>query len=758
MSMMHIRRIAPSAALNKAMKDAQEIAKAYGNLQFGANHLIYALADKNENFNEIMEALAPGSVEVFMEQMEQNVLEAGKFSVVMTAEDPNIEMDAKLNEAISNCVPRVGLSNKSQIDIVDVLDEVFEDTTLEAGYYLQEADIETEDLLRELQKYPEFGELAPKVSENPFSDISGMTSGKPTDWKEFCGNLSEEVKTNPVPFVGRGDVLDRTMQILSRKTKNNPVHIGAPGVGKTAITKELASMINSGDVPENLQGATVWSLEMGKVVAGTRYRGDFEERMTAILDGISKEKNPILYIDEIHMLVGAGSGSDSAMDASNILKPYLTKGNIKFIGATTDEEYKKYFEKDKALMRRFQSIQVKEPTIDEAIQILDGVKGFYEDFHHVTYTKEAISSACELSAKYITERFLPDKAIDVLDEAGAYATMEKYRHGTTIPVVDKDIIEKVMTSMANVPLESVTTSETTKLLNLADDLKKVVFGQEAAIDSLVDAIKLSKVGLMDENKPIGSFLFVGPTGVGKTEIAKQLSNNLSIPLLRFDMSEYSEKHSVSKFIGSPAGYVGYEDGGLLVESIRKNPHSVLLLDEIEKAHPVIFDSLLQIMDNATLSDNKGRKADFRNVIIIMTSNAGARKVGRSTVAFGGKTIDNTAIDEAVKNTFSPEFRNRITKTIVFNDITNTIAEMIVEKNLKLLAQKLIQKQYNISWTKATIQYIVENGVGKEYGAREIARIIDSEIKPLFVEKLLTTTPTTVEDVKIDRTSKEFVLV
>lgn len=750
--MAMIKRIELSSALQEEITKAGKFAEKQKHASFGGDHLIYSLTD-NAHFAETMEDLAPGSVDAYREEIFD-----GLFNTGYPVSRGPIRMEEGLNEAIRLSLERVAfMGTKSKVDISDLLAILFENPEFPSGYYLQEVGIDSSELLKALEKYSEFGEVT-EFDESVLSagPMGGMSPKGAINWKDYCENLSEKVKENPIPFVGRGDVLDRTMQILSRKTKNNPVHIGAPGVGKTAITEELAAMINDGNVPELLKDSTVWSLEMGKVIAGTRFRGDFEERLTAILDGISKEKNPILYIDEIHMIVGAGAG-DSAMDASNILKPYLTKGEIKFIGATTDEEYKKYFEKDKALMRRFQSIQVVEPTIDEAIKILDGVKEFYENFHHVVYTDEAITLACELSAKYIKERYLPDKAIDVLDEAGAYATMEKYRTGSSITEVGKEVIEKVMSSIANVPMESVSTSETTKLMNLDKDLNKVVFGQESAITNLVAAIKLSKSGLMEDNKPIGSFLFVGPTGVGKTEIAKQLSYALAVPLIRFDMSEYSEKHSVSKLIGAPSGYVGYEEGGLLVEKIRKNPYSVLLLDEIEKAHPVIFDSLLQVMDNAELTDNKGRKADFRNVVIIMTSNAGARNVGKKSCSFGGKEVSNEAIDEAVKATFSPEFRNRLTKTIVFNDISTDIAEMIVEKKLKALAEKLLLKKYKVSWSKNTVQYIIDNGVGKEYGAREIARIIDSEIKPLFVDKLLTTTLTRTKKVEIDRTPTEFVL-
>lgn len=750
-----MKKIKFSNLLEETLDNAAKFAIKRGHCYLTGNHMIYALTKHNKIFQEIMENLAPNSVEDYQESIMDGLFDDG------CAEGTFTGPDKKLKEAFDVIVKALAMIPEDEIQVIDVLDVLFQSEDFESGFYLNEVGIDYTELLQELSKHEEFGEWL-HVTEDDFTEesMNPFMGGMPqkVNWKDYVENLSETVEENPIPFVGRGDVLDKTMQILCRKTKNNPVHIGAPGVGKTAITKELAAMINEGNVPELLQGATVYSLELGKLIAGTRFRGDFEERLNAVLEGVSKEENPILYIDEIHMIVGAGASGDSAMDASNIIKPYLTKGKIKFIGATTDEEYKKYFEKDKALMRRFRSISVKEPSVSESIQILDGIKNFYEEFHQVVYTKEAITVACELSAKYIKERYLPDKAIDLLDEAGAFATMEKYRKGKTVVKITDKIVEEVISRNTGIPMENVSKTENDKVMSLDKDLKKVIFGQDTAIDNLVAAIKLSKAGLMDDDKPIGSFLFVGPTGVGKTEVAKQVANLLSIPLIRFDMSEYSEKHTVSKLIGSPAGYVGHEDGGLLVEEIRKNPYSVLLLDEIEKAHPVIFDTLLQVMDNATLSDSKGRKADFRNVIIIMTSNAGARDVGKKTLGFNSTTVNNTAIDNAVKTTFSPEFRNRLTKTIVFNDVTEDIAKLIVEKNLKLLADKLLTKKYQISWDANTVEYIIKHGVGKEYGAREIARIVNSEIKPLFVEKLLTEVPKRMKKLKIQRDENNFSLV
>lgn len=738
-----------STHLIRLMGMAAKFAMKEGHASFGGDHLLYCLVESDEMVRQVMEDLSPSSSESYLDEVMDGLFEDGYPKGHIT--DPNDMLpDHMLEEAMGIAGGKTVMAHGDELDTAMVFHELFMKEEFASGYFLSVVGIDPMELLRLLQSVlPGFG----KVIDSPMEE-----DASPDGWKKYCENLSEEVAEHPIPFVGREDVLEETMQVLSRKTKNNPVHIGAPGVGKTAIAKELAAMINAGDVPEDLKGSTVWSLEMGRVVAGTQFRGQFEQRMTNILDGLSQEEKPILYIDEIHMIVGAGASNESAMDASNILKPYLTKGHIKFIGATTDEEYKKYFEKDKALMRRFKSISVKEPSIADSIQILEGIKGFYEEFHEVCYTTKACESAVELSSKYIQERYLPDKAIDLLDEAGAYATMQGFKTGTKPTVIDEEIIETVISRMTGIPLESLSTTEVDKLMELDTELKKVVFGQDSAIDALVDSIKLSKAGLLEDNKPIGSFLFVGPTGVGKTEIAKQLARIMSVPFIRFDMSEYSEKHSVSKLIGSPAGYVGYDDGGLLVEQIRKNPYAVLLLDEIEKAHPVIFDSLLQVMDNATLTDNKGRKADFRNVILIMTSNAGAREVGRAKLGFGGGTVTDTAITEAVNRTFSPEFRNRLSKTIVFNDITEEIGKLIAEKAMKALYEKLDSKNWELSWDDDTIKYIVDHGLGREYGAREIARIVDQEIKPLFVERLLKEHPKVKTKVDVIRKDEKFEIV
>ena len=524
------------------------------------------------------------------------------------------------------------------------------------------------------------------------------------------------------------------MQVLCRRQKNNPLHVGEPGVGKTAITYGLAARINEGRVPEKLKNARIYGIDLGSMLAGTQFRGDFEKRLKAVMEELKEEENPILYIDEIHNLVGAGAVNGGSMDASNLLKPYLTDGKLKFIGATTYEEYKKYFSKDKSLVRRFQNIDIKEPTVEETVEILNGLKPYYEKFHHVRYQKGTMEHAASLSEQYINERYLPDKAIDLIDEAGAY--LELHPKNKKIQVVDKKLVEEVLAKICRIPKQTVETEERQKLARLERELKGRVFGQEAAVDQLTNAIKLSKAGLSEENKPVGSLLFVGPTGVGKTELAKSVAEVLGIRLVRFDMSEYAEKHTVAKLIGSPAGYVGYEEGGLLTEAIRKNPHCVLLLDEIEKAHSDIYNILLQIMDYATLTDNQGRKADFRSVILIMTSNAGAEKADRASIGFGGRQLNEEGITDEVKRVFRPEFRNRLDRIIIFRPLDAAMADRIVGKEFGNLARKAAEKNVELTLSRACRKYLAAKGVSREYGAREIKRIIGQEIKPLLVDEML----------------------
>lgn len=557
--------------------------------------------------------------------------------------------------------------------------------------------------------------------------------GKSGRWRRYVTCLNENLE-GVNPLIGREDELERTMQILCRKEKNNPLHIGEPGVGKTAIVYGLARLLEEGKVPDPLKGAVIFTLDLGTLLAGTQYRGDFEKRFREIMDGVMKEEKPILYIDEIHNIVGAGAVNGGSFDVSNMLKPYLAAGEIRFIGATTYEEYKKHFEKSKSLVRRFQNVEIKEPSEEDTVKILEGLKKHYEAYHGVKYGKGVLEYAVKMSARYINERYLPDKAIDLIDEAGAYRRLHPQEQKTQ--TVGKGLIDEILSKTCQIPRQVVESDEVKKLATLNRRISTHVFGQDEAVGQVVNAVKFSRAGLLEAGKPLASLLFVGPTGVGKTEIAKTLAQELGIRLIRYDMSEYEEKHAVAKLIGAPAGYVGYEEGGLLTEEIRKNPHAVLLLDEIEKAHPDIYNILLQVMDYATLTDNQGRKADFRNIILIMTSNAGASQIGKSQIGFGERTVKSDIIMEEVKKTFQPEFRNRLNRIVVFNPMDDRMAAAIVDKKLRELGRMLDGKKVRFTVTDAAKNLLKEKGISQEYGAREIERVIGSEIKPLLVDEIL----------------------
>lgn len=632
-------------------------------------------------------------------------------------------------------------SGKEQIELDHLLSGIMGLPESYGVYYILEQGVTLRDLLFELCHAQDDDSTQLEKPSDEEEEQEEQTTSEEKDIEsiaKYVTNLNKVVAASNEPLIGREEILKRTIQVLCRKNKNNPIHIGEPGVGKTAITMGIAQLLNEGKVPKVLEGAQIFSLDLGATLAGTQYRGDFEKRLKKILDILKKQYKPIVYIDEIHNIVGAGSLGAGSLDASNLLKPYLTEGSIKFIGATTFEEYKKYVEKDKGLVRRFQAIEVIEPSIEEAITILRGLKSSYEAYHGVTYTDEAIRGAVQLSQQYMNDRFLPDKAIDLLDEAGAYYTV--YDSGSKNrkkkPIIDLSIIEQTLSKICHIPQQKIEKNEVQVLGQLEQNLKKQVFGQDKAIEQVVMSIKLSRAGLSEMNKPIASLLFVGPTGVGKTEIAKCLANELGIKLIRFDMSEYTEKHTASKLIGSPPGYIGYEEGGLLTDAIRKSPYCVLLLDEIEKAHQDIYNILLQVMDYATLTDNKGRKADFRNVILIMTSNAGASRIGKNLVGFGERKIQGEAINDEVKKVFSPEFRNRLSSIIAFNHITEDMALLIVRKELSKLKKVAKEKGIKLSFNQKCIEYIVTKGISAEYGAREISRLIESKIKPLLAQEIL----------------------
>ena len=553
------------------------------------------------------------------------------------------------------------------------------------------------------------------------------------DWRKFVTCLSDETG-NHSPVIGREDEINITLQTLCRRDKKNPLHIGEPGVGKTAIVYKLTDRINTGDVPDCLKKCKVYKVDAGALVAGTRYRGDLEKRIKIIMEGLENEENAILYLDEIHNIMGAGKTSDGALGVSELIKPYLDKGNIRIIGSTTYEDFKKSMGRDKALMRRFKEIDIKEPSVDEAILILKGLKKVYEKFHGVYYTDKAIEMAVTGSKKYITNKFLPDKAIDLIDEAGAYRVMHRLEQKRQ--TVGDDVISQLILKTCKIDTKVMTDTENSVVSTLYDRISSRIFGQDKAVKQVVEAVEISKAGLGDENKPMASMLFVGPTGVGKTELAKVLAEEMNISLVRFDMSEYTEKHSVAKFIGSPAGYVGYEDGGLLTDAIKKSPNCVLLLDEIEKAHQDIYNILLQVMDYGTLTDNRGSKADFKNVILIMTSNAGAQYAAQASVGFAGNVTTGEAMMKEVKKTFKPEFINRLSCVTMFGDMTREMAVMIMDMKLNVLSQKLSARNVTMVLDEAARTFLLNKGYSEKYGAREMERTISRELKPMLTREIL----------------------
>ena len=578
------------------------------------------------------------------------------------------------------------------------------------------------------------GIMSDEMDDEYDDDYDEEERNMPDDWHQLVTCISRKVDEHN-PLIGREQELDRTIQVLCRAEKNNPLHIGEPGVGKTALVYGLAKLINEDKVPDRLKGARIYSMDIGQMLAGAQYRGDFEKRIKLVMAGAANEGNVIIYIDEIHNIIGAGRGSDGSLDASNMLKQYLEAGDIRFIGSTTYEEYNRYMSKSKSITRRFQQIDIKEPSEEETIKILEGLQYKYNKYHGVTYRKDALEYAVRASAKYISNRCLPDKAIDLIDEAGAYLEVHpvEYRQRS---YVTQAIIQQILTKVCKIDAAAIKDENNDSLATLRQRILDKIYGQDKAVDKVVEAVMMAKAGLVDDDKPMASLLFVGPTGVGKTEVAKQLAKELGIELVRFDMSEYTEKHTVAKLIGSPAGYVGYEDGGLLTDAIRKTPNCVLLLDEIEKAHSDIYNILLQVMDYARLTDNKGQKADFRNVILIMTSNAGAQYASQANVGFNSNVSRGEAMLTQVKKTFKPEFINRLSDTVVFNDMDKHMAELILVKKLRQLDAKLATKGVSITLTDAAREKILEWGFTKEYGAREMDRVIGNRLKPILMKALL----------------------
>ena len=614
-------------------------------------------------------------------------------------------------------------SNLKAVDIIHMISGLLQLKECWATYILRESidNNEAEFMSQLISGY--------EVKDAPNSPT--QTTGK-AQWKQLVTCMSD-LYSRHNPLIGRESELSRTIQVLCRRDKNNPLHVGEPGVGKTALVWGLVRLIEEQRVPQRLAGSKVYQIEMGTLLAGAQYRGDFEQRIKQVMDGIAQEEeNPIVYIDEIHTLVGAGSTSGDALDASNMLKPYLEAGQIRFIGSTTYEEYNRYFARSKGLLRRFQQIDIAEPTVEEAIHILQQLKPLYEQYHGTTYTDEAIRFAVEASAKHIRDRYLPDKAIDLIDEAGAAMELTQESH----PIGKKEIADVLSKTCKVDALAVAEDTDYERLESLSDRMLSQIYGQDEAIRRVVEAVQLSCAGLLDENKPLASLLFVGPTGVGKTEVAKVLAKEMGMELVRFDMSEYTEKHAVAKLIGSPAGYVGYEDGGLLTDAIRKSPNCVLLLDEIEKAHVDIYNILLQVMDYACLTDNKGRKADFRHVVLIMTSNAGAQYASKATIGYNGTTHRGDTMMKQVKRTFQPEFLNRLSGTVLFHDMDRTMATLILRKKLGELDKHLTRKQVQLTLTDSAFDYLLAQGYSETYGAREMDRVIAQQLKPLLMREIL----------------------
>lgn len=752
---MEQKKITFNRDLNKAMKFASQKALVENSDFITPEHLLYGMMTLPQMQDLMWSCNEAFDLDNFLDELDEHIEESTKDDSQGAKPNDICEPSFQLQQVFTDAVRQAIMAERKAIDMPMAINAILCLENSWAAYLLRKhANVEDFEIMTATEIH--FHERSTGVEEdddqysngegdNPFGlfddddedllfgdeDDFSSPSHKNDKWKKYVTCINEHLAEKN-PLIGRERELDRTIQVLCRKDKNNPLHIGEPGVGKTALVYGVARRIEEGKVPDRLKGCNIYQLDMGTLLAGTRFRGDMEQRLKQIMEGVTSEAHCIIYLDEIHNIVGAGKGAEGGSDVSDLLKPYLDDDRIRVIGATTYTEYNKNFTRSVGMIRRFQTIDVEEPSIDEAIHILKSLKPIYEKYHHVKYDAAAIEYAVTSSAKFITDRFLPDKAIDIIDEAGAQAEME----GKKYKKIGKKQIAEVLAKVAKIDALAIKQDDNKNLASLESRMKDVIYGQNRAIQTVVEAVQLSKAGLTDENKPLASLLFVGPTGVGKTEVAKMLAQELGVKLVRFDMSEYVEKHTVAKLIGAPAGYVGYDDGGLLTDAVRKSPDCVLLLDEIEKAHSDIFNILLQVMDYGVLTDSKGRKAHFKNVILIMTSNAGAQYASQASVGFASTASAGSAMLKQVKHTFKPEFINRLNEIVVFNDMDEQMAKLILGKKLRELNAKLAAKSVSITLTDEAHQHLLKSGYSKEYGAREMDRVIQQQLKTMLMREIL----------------------
>ncbi|MBW8298924.1 MAG: ATP-dependent Clp protease ATP-binding subunit ClpA [Hydrogenophaga sp.] len=726
-------------ALHQALTFANERHHEYATLE----HLLLALIDDADA------AAVMGACNVNLDALRKTVTDYvdNELANLVTGYDEDSKPTSGFQRVIQRAVIHVQSSGREEVTGANVLVAIFAERESHAAFFLQEQEMTRYDAVNYIShgigKRPGTSQTRPTRGAEEGGDGEAKqareqddapTKAKQEALKAYCVNLNEKAKSGKIdPLIGRHSEVNRTIQVLCRRSKNNPLYVGDPGVGKTAIAEGLAKRIVEGKVPDALKDATIFSLDMGTLLAGTRYRGDFEERLKQVVKELEDYPGAVLFIDEIHTVIGAGATSGGAMDASNLLKPALSSGAIRCIGSTTYKEYRQFFEKDRALVRRFQKIDVNEPTIEDAIEIMKGLKPYFEDYHKLKYTNEAIKSAVELSARYISDRKLPDKAIDVIDETGAAQMLLPASKRRKL-ITEKEI-EATIATMARIPAKTVSKDDEMVLANLEKELRSVVYGQDAAIEALSTAIKLARAGLREPNKPIGSYVFSGPTGVGKTEVAKQLAASLGVELLRFDMSEYMERHTVSRLLGAPPGYVGFDQGGLLTDGVDQHPHSVVLLDEIEKAHPDIYNILLQVMDHGSLTDHNGKKIDFRNVILIMTTNAGASEMAKSAIGFGSSKRTGED-EEALNRLFTPEFRNRLDATIQFAALPTEVIHQVVQKFVMQLEAQLSERNVTFDLSEPAIAWLATRGYDEKMGARPLSRVIQEYIKKPLANEIL----------------------